>query len=104
MALLREWGRIGSPGRVRLDLHADEGAALAAARRLDAGPSCAGGIAWQPSRQSGLYFPPFACHIRPMKVSVRLNVTLTEPQLVYLRAWEVLTASAISIGELLRRS
>jgi predicted DNA-binding WGR domain protein len=27
-------GRIGSPGRVRLDPHADEGAALAAAKRL----------------------------------------------------------------------
>jgi predicted DNA-binding WGR domain protein len=34
VALLREWGRIGSPGRVRLDPHADEGAALAAAKRL----------------------------------------------------------------------
>ena len=34
VALLREWGRIGSPGRVRLDPHTDEGAALAAARRL----------------------------------------------------------------------
>lgn len=33
-AVLREWGRIGSPGRVRLDPHPDEPAAVAAAARL----------------------------------------------------------------------
>jgi len=27
VALVRQWGRIGSPGRLRLDLHADDGAA-----------------------------------------------------------------------------
>jgi predicted DNA-binding WGR domain protein len=34
-SLLREWGRIGSPGRVRLDPHHSEGAAIAAAGRLE---------------------------------------------------------------------
>ncbi len=32
--LLREWGRMGSPGRVRLDWHADEGAAVNALTNL----------------------------------------------------------------------
>ncbi|MEM6549209.1 MAG: WGR domain-containing protein [Pseudomonadota bacterium] len=31
-ALMREWGRIGSPGTVRIDQHADEGSALDALR------------------------------------------------------------------------
>ena len=29
-ALMREWGRIGSPGTVRTDLHPDEGQAVSA--------------------------------------------------------------------------
>ena len=29
-AVMREWGRIGSPGTVRTDLHADEGEAITA--------------------------------------------------------------------------
>lgn len=32
--LLREWGRMGSPGRVRMDWHADEGAAVNALTNL----------------------------------------------------------------------
>lgn len=34
IALVREWGRMGSPGRIRLDLHADEAAARRALERL----------------------------------------------------------------------
>ena len=33
-ALLREWGRVGSPGRVRADAFATEDAAMAALERL----------------------------------------------------------------------
>ena len=33
-ALLREWGRVGSPGRVRADAFASEDAAVAALERL----------------------------------------------------------------------
>lgn len=29
-ALMREWGRLGSPGTVRTDIHADEGSAITA--------------------------------------------------------------------------
>ena len=29
-AVMREWGRIGSPGTVRTDIHADEGSAITA--------------------------------------------------------------------------
>lgn len=29
-AVMREWGRIGSPGTVRTDIHADEGLAITA--------------------------------------------------------------------------
>jgi predicted DNA-binding WGR domain protein len=32
--VLREWGRIGSPGRVRVDQHEDEEAAMRAAAKL----------------------------------------------------------------------
>ncbi len=32
--LVRHWGRIGTPGRVRLDPHADEGAAINALARI----------------------------------------------------------------------
>jgi len=32
--LLREWGRMGSPGRMRLDWHVDEGAAVNALTNL----------------------------------------------------------------------
>lgn len=32
--LLREWGRIGSPGRVRLDVHPSEGDAINALTAL----------------------------------------------------------------------
>ncbi len=35
-SLIREWGRIGSPGRVRADAHADLDAAEAAAERITA--------------------------------------------------------------------
>lgn len=35
--LVREWGRIGRAGRVKIDRHVAEGAAEAAARRLEAG-------------------------------------------------------------------
>jgi predicted DNA-binding WGR domain protein len=35
--LVREWGRIGRPGRVRLDPHPDLTDAETAARRLEAG-------------------------------------------------------------------
>jgi predicted DNA-binding WGR domain protein len=34
IALVREWGRLGSPGRLRPDLHADEQAARRALERL----------------------------------------------------------------------
>jgi predicted DNA-binding WGR domain protein len=34
IALVREWGRLGSPGRRRLDLHPDEDAARRALERL----------------------------------------------------------------------
>lgn len=34
IALVREWGRLGSPGRLRLDLHPDEDAARRALERL----------------------------------------------------------------------
>ena len=34
-ALVREWGGIGSPGRVRDDHHSDDQAAIAAAARLE---------------------------------------------------------------------
>jgi predicted DNA-binding WGR domain protein len=33
-ALLREWGRVGSPGRMRADAFADEAAARVALERL----------------------------------------------------------------------
>ena len=33
--LIREWGRINSPGRVRIDAHPDEAAARTAAARLE---------------------------------------------------------------------
>lgn len=32
--LIRRWGRIGAPGKTRLDLHTDRDAACAAAMRL----------------------------------------------------------------------
>lgn len=35
--LVREWGRIGRAGRVKIDQHLAEGATEAAARRLEAG-------------------------------------------------------------------
>jgi predicted DNA-binding WGR domain protein len=35
-SLLREWGRIGSPGRVRIEPHADEAQARDAAARFEA--------------------------------------------------------------------
>lgn len=34
IALVREWGRLGSPGKLRLDLHPDEDAARHALERL----------------------------------------------------------------------